>query len=222
MSPIALVGWGLVANTALTHWGYSLGSSFYPAFSPKEQHEWLAWCNTGLFQLWFLSAYWMGLPPLQVAMTYLVYNFWDTVHMSLYKWDPLLYAHHGAAAAMTLAVRFQFPEYAYEVSRVVIFLETSNILLAVAWCLNRAGYGHTLVAKAIGGAALVVYVTNRCIVFPWRLLTESPWPVIGLLGFTLPLNLYWSWSLLGYYRYMLRSRGRRAALASNSEQSPEA
>lgn len=187
------------------HFLMSAWSPFYNAFNFEQKCEWLAWTNTVIFQTSFTAAYLVfDVPGFDLGFLFLSYILCDSLFLPLYNRDALMYIHH--AVAMLVASGSYALGYTDETAEVVIYLESSNILLGFTWLLNRAGYGKTLLTKILGAFALLVYVTNRTILFPLQLFSYSPLALmIGMLPF-LPMNYYWSWKLICYYAYIAFGR----------------
>ena len=172
----------------------------YNAFTFKQKCEWLAWTNTVLFQSIFTAAYLMGSSGESLGNFFLGYILCDTAFLPFYNRDALMYAHH--VFAMTSMVFFYnfIPHQLDDVSSAVIYLESSNILLGITWLLNRSGYSKTLTIKIVGGLALLVYLTQRAVLFPYHLLFVASAPIRYGMSIFVPLNYYWCWSLVSYYK----------------------
>lgn len=213
---------GFPVVTLLTHLASLTYTDFYPRFTTKEKHEWVGWVNTMTFQVYFVGNHLLGgYSPVDAAIAFFLYNLWDSLHILMYKPNKLIFFHHACVALGGYIGAYAYPETAMSFAHATAILESANILLCVSWLLNRAGQSRHLWAKGIAGASLVVYCTNRCLWFPWYILTGAPWIVtIALLPF-IPMNLYWSWKLAGYYHHIL-TKGKRDEDASSTERCPEA
>lgn len=185
---------------AANHLAMSSWSSFYNAFTFAQKCEWLAWTNTVLFQTSFTAAYLLNASSDYLGSTFLAYAIYDTAFLPFYNRDPLMYVHHAVALSITILSKY-FGEIE-NLSAAVIYLESSNILLGATWLLNRAGFGKTLLTKSIGGVALVVYVLNRGVFFPYHVLFIAPKNVMYATVAFIPMNYYWCWKLICYYAYI--------------------
>lgn len=175
-------------------------TSVYRAFSFKQKCEWLAWTNTVLFQALFTASYLAGSSGHELGNIFLAYILCDTAFLPLYNRDALMYAHHVLAmAAMVFFYRI-IPYQLDDVASAVIYLESSNILLGITWLLNRAGYAKTRTINIVGGLALVLYVVQRAVLFPRHLLLYAPQTIQYGMSVFVPMNYYWCWKLLSYYR----------------------
>ncbi len=194
---------GILFPTLLgaNHLLMSAWSPFYNAFNFAQKCEWLAWTNTVIFQTSFTGAYlWFGVPGYKLGTFFASYLACDTLFLTLYSRDWLMYFHH-LLAGLVMYASYAFG-YTDETAAAVIYLESSNILLGMSWLLNRAGYGKTAVMKVLGAVALLVYLLNRTILFPTHIFTRTPRGLMfGLLPFV-PMNYYWSWRLVCYYAYV--------------------
>jgi len=190
-------------HVGLEHFAYSRFSSFYPSFTNTEKCEWLAWTNTVFFQSSFTiaGALWLETDAVYLAQYFLMYTVYDTLWLTMYSRDKLMYLHHLIAGAYSLSSFWAPPAMIYGISAAARYLEASNILLGTAWLLNRAGYGKSMLVKIVGGLALITYVFLRNVMFPYQVFHSSP-DVALLLSVFVPLNIFWTWKLIGYYAYI--------------------
>ena len=184
----------------LEHLAYSYFSNFYPAFTNAEKCEWIAWTNTVFFQTTFtLAGYlWLDNDAVLLARYFLMYTVYDTIWLTTYSRDKLMYLHHMIAGLYSLSSFWAPAEMIYGISVAARYLEASNILLGTAWLLNRAGYGKSMLVKVVGGLALLVYMFLRNVMFPYQLFHSSP-DVALLLSIFVPLNIFWTWKLAKFY-----------------------
>lgn len=178
-------------------------TGFYTLFSFREKCEYLAWLNTVFFQTSFSILNLMYYSQPQVLVPYFfTYAVYDTLFLPFYNRDALYYVHHILAICLSYIGLYAPLNVVYSITRAVEFLEASNILLGIAWLLNRAGHGKALVTKIIGGVAVIVYLLFRNIMFPLQLFNTEATLRIALLPF-IPMNMYWSWKLIRFYMKIL-------------------
>lgn len=176
---------------------------FYAAFSDVQKYEWLAWTSTVMFQTTFTVTYLLSMVnPYRMGLYFLGHVLYDTAFLTLYNRDRLMYIHHGLSILMTLSMNWMTYGMVRHLAAATAFLETSNILLGTVWLLNRAGYGKTLPVKILGAGALVVYLSLRLYFFPRYLMLTASWPISLMMSVFIPLNIAWSWSLVGYYYHI--------------------
>lgn len=176
---------------------------FYSNFTTRQKYEWLAWTSTIMFQTTFTFSYlFLDMSPLTIGLYFLGHVAYDTAFLFLYNEDALMYIHHAASMAVCASMYFFGDDTVGQVADAVSFLESSNILLGTVWLLNRAGYAKTWFMKPLGGLALIVYIALRVYYFPRYLLLFASRPVVMMLAIFVPMNLVWSWKLLGYYYHI--------------------
>lgn len=190
------------AQIALGHFVASRYFPFYSQFTSVQKCEWLAWMNTVLFQSMFTYYYYSGWPSLDLGFYFLGHVIYDTVFLSFYRTEPLMYIHHILAITVCGIVYLLGEPVISEINTAASMLERTNILLGTVWLLNRAGCGKTLAVKILGALALVMYVFLRMISFPFYLLFVASWTTLLLMGIFIPMNVFWSWKLMKYYYHI--------------------
>lgn len=183
------------------HLAMSRWSPVYTAFNSEQKCEWLAWTNTVLFQFSFTTAYLgFGVSGYRLGTLFGAYSLCDTAFLPFYNRDNLMYVHH-ALSLLVMYLSYVFG-YTEETAAAVIYLESSNILLGITWLLNRAGYGKTLAMKGIGACALLVYLLNRAVLFPYHLIYVAPHRLAIFMIPFVPMNYFWCWKLIRYYAHI--------------------
>lgn len=191
------------AQIALSHYVASHWFPFYSQFTTRQKYEWLAWTSTVMFQITFTSSYLLfNMNPLTLGMYFLGHVAYDTAFLFLYNEDALMYIHHVASMAACSTMYFFGDTVVRQVADAVSFLECSNILLGTVWLLNRAGYAKSWIMKPLGALALIVYIALRVYFFPRYLILFASRPAVMTLAIFVPMNLVWSWKLIGYYYHI--------------------
>jgi hypothetical protein len=191
------------AQIAVSHMVASRWFPFYSHFTDVQKYEWLAWTSTVMFQTTFTVAYlFFNMQPLTVGMYFLGHVVYDTAFLTFYNRDKLMYVHHVVSIIMCISMYFVQSALIAQVAKASALLECSNILLGTTWLLNRAGYGKTLAVQILGGLALVTYLALRLYFFPKYLMFDASWFVASMMFIFVPMNVVWSWKLVGYYYHI--------------------